>query len=67
MDTTVTSLNGGGYHTVTKTGTLRTVLVEGHGDDPHDSQSMTLLILSPHKLADVARNLILMTLSRSSH
>jgi hypothetical protein len=65
MDTTVTSLNGGGY-TVTKTGTLRTVLVEGHDDDPHDSHSMTFLILSPHKLADVARNLILMTLSRSS-
>jgi hypothetical protein len=28
------NLNGGGHHTVTKTETLRTVLVEGHGDDP---------------------------------
>jgi hypothetical protein len=26
------SLSGEGHHTVTKTGTLRTVPVEGHGD-----------------------------------
>jgi hypothetical protein len=31
---TKASLNGGGHHTVTKIGTLRTVSVEGHGDDP---------------------------------
>jgi hypothetical protein len=28
------SLSGGGHHTVTKTGTLRTVPVEGHGPIP---------------------------------
>jgi hypothetical protein len=67
---TMVNLNGGGHHTVTKTETLRTVLVEGHGDDPGVmvmtllSHSMTFPILSPYKFADVAENLILMTLSR---
>jgi hypothetical protein len=52
---TKVNLNGGGHHTVTKTETLRTVLVEGHGDDPGVmvmtllSHSMTFLILSPYK------------------
>jgi hypothetical protein len=41
----------------------------GHGDDPRVivmtllSHSMTFFILSPHKFTDVARNLMLMTLS----
>jgi hypothetical protein len=52
--------NGGGHHIVTKIGTLRTVIVEGHGDDPPLS---LFPILSPHKFADVAGNLILMTLT----
>jgi hypothetical protein len=55
------SLNEGGHHTVTKTGTLRTMPVEGHGDDPPLSLR-DILILSPHKFADVAGNLMLMTL-----
>jgi hypothetical protein len=42
--------------------------MEGHGDDPGVmvmtllSHSMTFPILSPHKFADVAGNLMLMTL-----
>jgi hypothetical protein len=38
-------LNGGGHHTITKTGILRTVPVEGHGDDP------------PHSFHDIPHSL----------
>jgi hypothetical protein len=60
------SLNGESHHIVTKIRTLRTVPVEGHGDDPGVmvmtllSHSMTFPILSPNKFADVAGNLMLM-------
>jgi hypothetical protein len=63
------SLNGGGHRTVIKTRILRTVPVQGHGDDPGVmvmtllSHSITFCILSPHKFNDVAGNLMLMTLS----